>query len=527
MTRNGRLSLWERLAPHFGIMLILIVVFLLYAPSLSNYLLGDDFEWLNSVYPAWRNPELLFEKINNFYRPLVKLSYLLNFAVSGNRVFAYNLLNILLHLGNLWLLFRLAIRLFRRAMPAFLAVVAYGVCPLYSEVTLWAAGRPDSILMLFILSALLLLARRKPEETRLPWRTHLWLGLLAIGAASTKESWVILPPLAFFFLWLVRGMPFRRAFTQTSGLFLLLGLYLGWAIGAPLLKGSAPFTRYGQANLGAMLDKAALLFWEFLGAGNLYRGDWWQYLLVIVLLSGSVIWLVRRRNRTALFGMVWLGLGIGVSLPVIYAASRYNYIPLMGFWLALVAGITVEYGEFVRRHDLLRRWTGIAIAVPLLVYLAVQSFWLQVEIRDYRLRGEMHRQLADKYNDVRSRIPRDEPFIFLDLGRRLAVRELAASIRGIEKHLFVRERAIWQQVFLAPLGNFLGTPFSHRLEEVDRSEWLPVLREKAVTLIFTDEGFAFAADERFRVKILERFSQSGKMPFKVQILRLRMLQGRS
>ena len=57
---------------------VLLLVFILYIPALGNYLQGDDFEWLNSVYQGGQRPGLFFEKINNFYRPLVKFSYWLN-----------------------------------------------------------------------------------------------------------------------------------------------------------------------------------------------------------------------------------------------------------------------------------------------------------------------------------------------------------------------------------------------------------------------------------------------------------------
>ena len=42
---------------------VLLLVFLLYIPALDNYLQGDDFEWLNSVYGAGKRPGLFTGKI--------------------------------------------------------------------------------------------------------------------------------------------------------------------------------------------------------------------------------------------------------------------------------------------------------------------------------------------------------------------------------------------------------------------------------------------------------------------------------
>ncbi len=189
---------------------VLLLVFLLYVPALGNYLQGDDFEWLNSVYQGGQRPGLFFAKINNFYRPLVKFSYWLNYSLFGRRVLYYNLFTIFLHLANLWLFFLLLVRLSGQVMPAVIAVLAYGVSALYSEVTLWAAGRPDSLLMLFTLGALLLLARRPGAAPRAGLARQALLLLLAAGAASAKESWVILPFLALAMLWLVQDCRLKK-----------------------------------------------------------------------------------------------------------------------------------------------------------------------------------------------------------------------------------------------------------------------------------------------------------------------------
>ena len=236
MREGQRFLQLKKLNPRFWGACVLLFVFLLYVPALNNYLQGDDFEWLNSVYQGWQRPGQIFEKINNFFRPLVKFSYLLSYTFFGTRACGYNLFNVLLHIANLWLLFLLLLRLFGRTLPSVLAVMAFGASAYYSEVTLWAAGRPDSLMMLFILGSLLLLARHPFDRCGIPPGKHALLLALAIGALSAKESWVVMPFLALAFLWLVRAMPLKKAFRHTSGLFLILGLYLICFVGLPLLQ---------------------------------------------------------------------------------------------------------------------------------------------------------------------------------------------------------------------------------------------------------------------------------------------------
>ena len=81
-----------------GLLAALFVLFI-YLPALDIYLIRDDFEWLNQSYEGWQNPSVLFELINNFFRPIVKLSYLLNYTFFKTRVPFYNLTTILLILA--------------------------------------------------------------------------------------------------------------------------------------------------------------------------------------------------------------------------------------------------------------------------------------------------------------------------------------------------------------------------------------------------------------------------------------------
>ncbi len=225
-----------------------------------------------------------------------------------------------------------------------------------------------------------------------------------------------------------------------------------------MLAGRAAFTTYGQVGWRGMLNKAGLLLSKYFGLGERFQGAWWQLALLFLLAAAGLFFFIRRRNRMALFGFIWLGLGVGVSLPIHYAPARYNYIPLMGFWLMVVFFAAAEARAFLRHRPERRRVAAVVLGLPLLFYLAQQAIMLQWEIGDYRLRGQLHERVAAMYERVQGEIPPDRPLLFIDLGKRQAVQEMAASVKGYNKLLFVRKRAIWEQVFLAPLANFLGQP---------------------------------------------------------------------
>ena len=93
--------------------LIIGMIAAAYFPALSIPLRGDDFEWLNSAYSGWREPASLLARINNFFRPVVKLSYLLDYSRAATRAPWYNITTLAIHLLNVWLLCALLERVSR------------------------------------------------------------------------------------------------------------------------------------------------------------------------------------------------------------------------------------------------------------------------------------------------------------------------------------------------------------------------------------------------------------------------------
>ncbi len=97
--------------------LIISVGFLVYVNSLPNGFLWDDEEQIvnNLVIRSWSNLPLIFTSSTfyaggaglsgGFYRPLVTLSYLLNYHIWGLNPFGFRLFQIVFHLSNSVLLF--------------------------------------------------------------------------------------------------------------------------------------------------------------------------------------------------------------------------------------------------------------------------------------------------------------------------------------------------------------------------------------------------------------------------------------
>src|SRR5262245_30124544 len=98
------------------------------------------------------NINLIFEKSywwpfieSALYRPVTTLSYLFNYAVleNGRDPAGYHAINLLLHTGNVLLLFALALRLGHRLWPAFSIAAIWAVHPLSTEAVTNIIGRSD------------------------------------------------------------------------------------------------------------------------------------------------------------------------------------------------------------------------------------------------------------------------------------------------------------------------------------------------------------------------------------------------
>ncbi len=121
---------------------------------------------------------------SGLYRPATTLSFLLNAAGRVDPL-PFHAANLLLHLVNVLLVWRLVIRIARDADAAFAAAAIWAVLPVSVEAVTNVAGRADLLAACGVLAALLLYRRS-------------WLGVSAATtlAVFSKESAIVVAPLA-------------------------------------------------------------------------------------------------------------------------------------------------------------------------------------------------------------------------------------------------------------------------------------------------------------------------------------------
>ncbi|MGH7412243.1 MAG: hypothetical protein ACREJ6_14455 [Candidatus Methylomirabilis sp.] len=178
--------------------------FLAFVNSLWNSFVLDDVSIIEEN-PAIRhlsNLRAIFaagywptEGQDKLYRPLVILSYAVNYAVAGVAPFTYHLINVLLHAGNSVLVYFLFVALFNARGLAAAATAAFALHPIHTEAVANVVGRAELLAntLLLLIWGWYLKWDEAPARPKTRW---LAASIAAFGLALfTKEHAVVLPGL--------------------------------------------------------------------------------------------------------------------------------------------------------------------------------------------------------------------------------------------------------------------------------------------------------------------------------------------
>ena len=142
--------------------------------------------------------------VDNLYRPLVSMSYAIQWWLHGDRPWAYHLVNVLLHATASACVAELARRL-AGTRPAYVAGLLFAAHPVHVEAVANVVGRAELACGAAVAGALLVFARRPLTVRR---AVAVWA--LLVCAVLSKEQGLLLPPMLVALHLLDRGR--RRAF---------------------------------------------------------------------------------------------------------------------------------------------------------------------------------------------------------------------------------------------------------------------------------------------------------------------------
>jgi len=177
-------------------MWLALAVAVSYANSLTGSFQFDDYNVIvnEAQVHSWAN---WYAALGNGIRPLLKLSYTANWTM-GLGVLGFHLTNLLIHLVNAYLVYRLSQLFVQQQSRAaalhhapLLAALLFAVHPIHTEAVSYISGRSASLMTLFYLSALLNYVIGRTQNRSL--YIYVVTPVLFVLALAVKETAVTLP----------------------------------------------------------------------------------------------------------------------------------------------------------------------------------------------------------------------------------------------------------------------------------------------------------------------------------------------
>ncbi len=370
---------------------------LVYANSLQNGFHYDDehsvqnnihIRDLSNIGRFFSDPATFsVDHDKGMYRPLLLVSYALNYAVGGYEVGGYHLVNIALHAANASLLWALLIAMGAGRSAALMAGLLFALHPLGSEPVNYISSRSESLAALFYLGGLWAFVLAQHRGSR-AYRTLSW-GCLLCGLLS-KSSAITLPAVLLLYeIIVLRGATswrLGRDVLRRHGPYWIVSFgYIALIVANRFLTTSLSKRVRGMdeqlpTQIKALAFYAKLLVWPHglnvehqFAVSTAGAAAVWPAVLLLISVALGLLWLQRKTKRGLLFLSCW---SLVALLPVaimplnVLVNERRLYVPAAAFCAALAL---LLHRPSLRRHTL--RIGGAVLVVYALLTWQRNGVW--------------------------------------------------------------------------------------------------------------------------------------------------------
>jgi protein O-mannosyl-transferase len=322
-------------------------------------------------------------------RPLVNLSFALNYRAGGLDVRGYHLVNLALHVGCGLLLFGIIGRTIRSATSiAFAVALLWTVHPLNSEVVAYVTERTESMMALCYLLGLYASIRAAGLA-----RPAVWTMVAVVASAAgmaCKESMVTLPVTVALYDRVFLFQSWRDAFRRRWPFY--AGLAATWIVLAVLLAGrprtwSSGFATAAVSPWTYLLNQAVLIphylrlaVWpdalvlNYGWARPLAASDVWPQAIALLLLLALTVQSFRRYPKIG-FLWAWVFITLAPTSSIVpiggeVGAERRMYLSSAAIVAFAVMLVVLMARRFAPVLTVRRMWGAAAlvlVAVPLVV----------------------------------------------------------------------------------------------------------------------------------------------------------------
>lgn len=336
-----------------------VISVIVFFNTVSNAFVYDDSVTVvhNSLIKNWKNIHSLFS-FHYFmlsgelsYRPVVTLSYFIDYFLWGLNPVGFHLTNIFLHAGNTILFYFFLKRVVKANTSAFIAALLFTTHPVLTETLNSVSYREDILAALFFLIAFIMFLKID-EKSLTPGKFVLYYAVALLSyllSLFSKETSVVLPILMVLFHVFCSSSTntlhaiIKRAKWSYLGYFIITGFYL--FVRFVLFRHVYIRLDQSKQTLFVMIKVFAsyikLLFLPFnLNADYVVPSvtpGIASFVVSALLISTAIILILRvcQHGKRYWFFPLWFFitlLPVSNIIPIgNIMAERYLYIPIMGF----------------------------------------------------------------------------------------------------------------------------------------------------------------------------------------------------
>ncbi len=337
--------------PHY---LLSAVVFLFYINFVPDFFQGDDWLWLANAKRLMLNPDLFFDRpIYGYFRPLYMLYISLCYKLFGLNALAFGLTNLLIHVINCSLLYKVLIKYDFEKRIAIAASFIFGFHFLTSPAVCWISSGSD----LIVLMLLLIFSIKLPDYYKKPdMKKLVMLIIIGFGSFLVKETGFVSLGLFFLYPILIKKNPLSKELRRGSIILTFTYLiYLSWYFSARTV-----INKELVFSFGLFINLWYLVSYMFMPLSKriveMFGNELSSYLSILKIITtvvipvGGIMLILKNLGQKRYF-ILW---PLVVLLPVslfdwnlslfsLYpqmTASRFMYIPLPGLavFMALIMG---------------------------------------------------------------------------------------------------------------------------------------------------------------------------------------------
>ena len=361
MQRSLKISLSQFLKNRTLLVIIFIIAItlLLSFNNLKDFFLCDDFVIINhsnsleklieSFVDGWKNYFNIYywSKFNiqsDLYRPLVNLSFFLDYKLWNLNPFGYHLTNIIIYALTGFFLYRLTELIFHSKKISYITLFFWFIHPSHIEPLLSIANRTDSLVGLFEILVLYCFVLAVHADSKNKQSIYWRYLLLSIGtfllALLSKETAILFPLSCLFYDLFINKADYKSAFRRFLPYTILMGAYMLSRL--IIFKGIGNYGSPPSNILGMFKNLIAYIGVSIVGTTSnlIFIRDHLAILIIGLILGIYILYSFCKKKPSLNYSMIsWLSMSFLVSLgpALAFISNRFLYLAVYFLILLIVS----------------------------------------------------------------------------------------------------------------------------------------------------------------------------------------------